>query len=256
MATEPTEQEFAAAMAHVAKMERAVASGADPRTLKNLKGLTFDEFVKAAGWTQAAKHNKLSGLGFDTAETQWQMGMDPEEILADHKRDAERMLEWHERPEREHRAKVQAEMEAARRKAELHALGAHVNRSMLAGLPPLSPAARAAVLQDELDEIMGRTVRRKAERGFTELEAMGALAVGTVSFVGGRKLNATYGQITPLKLLPSSAAALASGVVAIVTHQARWKKASRAALAAVVGMSGATLAEHIVPKRGVLKQET
>ena len=122
--------------------------------------------------------------------------------------------------------------------------------------PPRDDDAR---LRDaKLRAEFGGGLRRGSVKGARK-NAIGSptfvVAVGT-GCVGGLALNATYGAVTPLKLRPSTVGAVVGFAVAVAAHQAGWFKASQAATAAALGMTGATLAEHIVPKRGVLKQET
>ena len=81
------------------------------------------------------------------------------------------------------------------------------------------------------------------------------IVMGTLSFIGGRRLNAKHGQVTPLKLYPSTIGAAAMiGVVAVAvaasTRQQRWRRTARVALAGAVGMGDATIAEHVLKKPG------
>jgi hypothetical protein len=128
------------------------------------------------------------------------------------------------------------------RALEARALAKSVSRAQRKGKRGKRPASQ-------------RLGHERSKPHITGLQAVGSVAVGTVGYVGGRKLNAAYGEVTPLKLYPSTVGVALSGALALAAHQAGWRGARTAAIAAVVGMGTATLAEHVAPKSGVLKKE-
>ena len=144
------EDDYDTAMAHVAKMEEAVRHGADVRTLRNHKGLTFQEWARAAGWSEAAK--KLTGMGFEAAEISWQTGEDPPEVRAGLQKDAWELATFLNRPELER----ELAEETRRLEAERRQVGADVNRAILPGLAPPTKEAQLAVLMSELEQLTGR----------------------------------------------------------------------------------------------------
>lgn len=152
-ASDANEGEYDRAMAHVGRMQEAVEQGVDVRTLRNSKGLTFQEWAKAAGWSEAAK--KLTGMGYEDAEISWQMGEDPPAVREQARKDAWDLATFLNRPQLEQEAAYEAAREAAARE---HAVQT-VNRALIPGLASPTREAELAVLLAELDQIMGQRGR-------------------------------------------------------------------------------------------------
>ena len=70
-----------------------VPSGLKSPDLSKPQPLPFAEWVKIARWTYAVEQNKLTGLGFETPELHWQMGIPAEEERAANDKQGEEMRE-------------------------------------------------------------------------------------------------------------------------------------------------------------------
>jgi hypothetical protein len=84
-----------------------------------------------------------------------------------------------------------------------------------------------------------------AQAFFDQHQGVVLTAVVIGSSTGGLALNARFGPITPLRLLPSTVGAMGAGATAFVSHNVGHRRVCSLAVATAAGMLLATLGSHV-----------